>query len=382
MNFINQSISEPLIRLLLLIIVFILSKYLYRHFIRNFILVSLFKKRKTTVYRLLFHRFDKLARPILFLISLFLFKVVIQLFVVNEEISFIFYILFLFFFAWSFYEMIKFFIYVVLSVKMAKDKEIHQELFVLFLNILKVLIALVIVFAVLSRMGVDLTGLVASLGIGGIMLGLSAKDTLTNFFDSIRLIGENAFHIGDWIETEQIEGVVTEIGLAATCIRTFDNALVTIPNSKLAGNYIKNWSKRKVGRQIKFKLRLKYTYDMEEVGKVTEEIRTMLNAHNEIMNDKKTKYLMKMKKTYKDGIFQLSNNPSSNVGSKLLVYLDEIDDYSMNILIYAFSISINWEEWLKVKQDILKKIIVIIDNSKLELAIPSEEILLQQQASV
>jgi len=302
--------------------------------------------------------------------------------VVNEEISFIFYILFLFFFAWSFYEMIKFFIYVVLSVKMAKDKEIHQELFVLFLNILKVLIALVIVFAVLSRMGVDLTGLVASLGIGGIMLGLSAKDTLTNFFDSIRLIGENAFHIGDWIETEQIEGVVTEIGLAATCIRTFDNALVTIPNSKLAGNYIKNWSKRKVGRQIKFKLRLKYTYDMEEVGKVTEEIRTMLNAHNEIMNDKKTKYLMKMKKTYKDGIFQLSNNPSSNVGSKLLVYLDEIDDYSMNILIYAFSISINWEEWLKVKQDILKKIIVIIDNSKLELAIPSEEILLQQQASV
>jgi len=382
MNFINQSISEPLIRLLLLIIVFILSKYLYRHFIRNFILVSLFKKRKTTVYRLLFHRFDKLARPILFLISLFLFKVVIQLFVVNEEISFIFYTLFLFFFAWSFYEMIKFFIYVVLSVKMAKDKEIHQELFVLFLNILKVLIALVIVFAVLSRMGVDLTGLVASLGIGGIMLGLSAKDTLTNFFDSIRLIGENAFHIGDWIETEQIEGVVTEIGLAATCIRTFDNALVTIPNSKLAGNYIKNWSKRKVGRQIKFKLRLKYTYDMEEAGKVTEEIRTMLNAHNEIMNDKKTKYLMKMKKTYKDGIFQLSNNPSSNVGSKLLVYLDEIDDYSMNILIYAFSISINWEEWLKVKQDILKKIIVIIDNSKLELAIPSEEILLQQQASV
>ena len=378
MNFINQSISEPLIRLLLLIIVFILSKYLYHHFIRKFILISLFKKRKTTVYRLLFYRFDKLVRPILFLIGLFLFKVVIQLFVVNEEISFVFYILFLFFFAWSFYEMIKFFIYVALSVKMAKDKEIHQELFVLFLNITKVLIALIIVFAVLSRMGVDLTGLVASLGIGGIMLGLSAKDTLTNFFDSIRLIGENAFHIGDWIETAQIEGVVTEIGLAATCIRTFDNALVTIPNSKLAGDYIKNWSKRKVGRQIKFKLRLKYTYDIEEVEKVTKKIRTMLNAHNEIMNDKKTKYLMKMKKTYKDGIFQLSNNPSSNVGSKLLVYLDEIDDYSMNILIYAFSISINWEEWLKVKQDILKKIIVIIDNSKLELAIPREEILLQQ----
>ena len=64
----------------------------------------------------------------------------------------------------------------------------------------------------------------------------------------------------------------------------------------------------------------------------------------------------------------------SGVGSKLLVYLDKIDNYSMNILVYAFSTSIKWEEWLKAKQEILKEIIVIIDNSTLELAIPQEEI--------
>ena len=378
-NLIKQSIPSTFMSLLILIVFFVLIKYLYGRFIRKFILIYLFKKRKITIYRLLFHRFNKLERPILYLIGLYLLKVTIELFAINEEISFIFYIGFLFLIAWSFYEIIKFLIYVTLSVNIAKDKEIHQELFVLFLNVIKVLIALIIIFAVLARIGVDLTGLATSLGIGGIVLGLSAKDTLTNFFDSIRLIGENAFHIGDWIETSEIEGVVTEIGLAATCIRTFDNALVTVPNSKLAGDYIKNWSKRKVGRQIKFKLRLHYTYDMVEVEHVIDEIRTMLNEHNDIMNDKKTKYLMKMKKTYKDGIFQLSNNPSSSVGSKLLVYLDEIDDYSMNILVYAFSISVNWEEWLSVKQDILKKVIIIIDNSKLELALPKEEILLDNK---
>ena len=69
--------------------------------------------------------------------------------------------------------------------------------------------------------------------------------------------------------------------------------MVTIPNSKLAGDYIKNWSKRKVGRQIKFNLKLKYTYDMQELERVIDEIRTMLNVHPDIMNDEKVKYRAK-----------------------------------------------------------------------------------------
>ncbi len=391
-HFINQYIPDSFMHLfseihttpghiilfVLLLFFIIFIKYLFKNFVRKFILLRLYKKRKMMVYRLMFHRYEKLVRPFRYLIGLFLFQTAIELFIMGEKSDFLFYILYVFFFAWWFYEVIKFIIYVSLSVKIEKGKEIHQELFVLFLNIIKVLIALVVVFVILARLGVDLTGLATSLGIGGIVIGLSAKDTLTNFFDSIRLIGEDAFHIGDWIETEHVEGIVTEIGLAATCIRTFDNALVTIPNSKLAGSYIKNWSKRKVGRRIKFNLRLQYTYDMEEVEKVIAEIRRMLSAHDDIINDKKIKYLIKMKKTYKDGIFNLSTKRSSGVGSKLLVYLDEIDEYSMNILIYTFSISVNWEEWLRVKQEILKEIILIIDNSKLELAIPKEEIRLEQ----
>jgi len=357
---------------LLSFIVFI--KFLFRNFIRKFILIRLYKKRNSTFYRLLSQRFEKLIRPLRYIISLFIFKIALHLFFKGETIEFVFYIFFLLLFSWWFYEIIKFIIYTSLSINIANEKEIHQELFVLFLNIAKVLIALIIIFVTLARMGIDLTGLATSLGIGGILLGLSAKDTLTNFFDSIRLIGENAFHIGDWIETEHVEGVVTEIGLAATCIRTFDNALVTIPNSKLAGSYIKNWSKRKVGRQIKFNLKLKYTYDMQELERVIDEIRTMLNKHPDIMNDEKVRHLIKMKKTYKDGIFYLSKHSDSGVGSKLLVYLDKIDDYSMNILVYTFSISIKWEEWLKVKQEILKEIILIIDASSLELAITQEEI--------
>jgi len=222
---------------------------------------------------------------------------------------------------------------------------------------------------------VNVTGLITSLGIGGIVIGFSAKDTLTNFFDSIRLVGENAFNLGDWIETEELQGFVTEIGLAATRIRTFDNALVTIPNSKLAGGYIKNWSKRIIGRRIKFQLKLRYSYDTKEIDRVLYEIREMVEQHPDIVNDNKLKYLIKMKQTYTNGLFDTKD--TLGVRSTLLVYLDHIDTYSMNVLIYAFSVSVNWEEWLRVKQDVIKKIIEIVDESELELAIPQEQILLE-----
>lgn len=377
-SFTDVTLGHGLLFLMLIAIIFIL-KYLCQNPLRQLILYRLYKRRKDIVYKLMFHRLDKLVRPFRYIVSLFLFEKALGLFISSEDTSFFFYIIYISLFAWWFYEIIKFITYTSLSVKIEKGKEVHQELFVLFLNIFKVLIALVLIFAILSRMGVDLTGLITSLGVGGIVIGLSAKDTLTNFFDSIRLIGEDAFHIGDWIETEEIEGIVTEIGLAATNIRTFDNALVTIPNSKLAASYIKNWSKRKVGRRIKFDLRIKYTYDMMELENVVENIREMLNKHPEIMNDEKVKYLLKMKKTYKDAIFNLRDNVGAGVGGKLLVYFDNIDEYSMNIMVYAFTISVNWEEWLKVKQDILKEIISIVKESKVELAIPTEEILLEDK---
>ena len=91
-NLIKQSIPSTFISLLILIVFFVLIKYLYSRFIRKFILIYLFKKRKITIYRLLFHRFNKLERPILYLIGLYLLKVTIELFAINEEISFIFYI--------------------------------------------------------------------------------------------------------------------------------------------------------------------------------------------------------------------------------------------------------------------------------------------------
>lgn len=366
-----------IILFLLLLIGIVGINYIFRYPIRKFIKTRLYKRRDELFYRLLFHRIVKIIRPFRYLVTMYILGKAIYIFGSSEGIEFIFFMINTGIFSWWVYEIIKFVLYVFLSLRIEKQQSVRRELFYLILNIVKILITIVVLLILLSRLGVDVTGLITSLGIGGVVIGFSAKDTLTNFFDSIRLVGENAFNLGDWIETEEIQGFVTEIGLAATRIRTFDNALVTIPNSKLASGYIKNWSKRIVGRRIKFQLKLKYTYDTVEIDRVLYEIREMIEQHPGIVNDNKLKYLTKMKQTYTNGLFNTKD--TLGVRSTLLVYLDNIDTYSMNILVYAFSISINWQEWLSVKQDVLKSIIEIIDESGLELAIPQEQILLESK---
>jgi MscS family membrane protein len=359
----------------LLLLVSLLISYLLKYPIRTMIKMRLYRKRKKLVYRLLFHRLEKIGRPVRLFISVVILETAIGIFGVGKSTDFIFFLIYIFVLAWAVYEILKFILYISLTLRIEKQQSVRRELFNLFLNIVKIIIAIVLLLLILSRLGVDLTGLITSLGIGGVVIGLSAKDTLTNFFDSIRLVGENAFNLGDWIETSELQGLVTEVGLAATKIRTFDNALVTIPNSKLASGYIKNWSKRIIGRRIKFQLKIKYTYDTAEIDRVLYEIREMFEQHPDIVNDNKLKYLIKMKQTYANGLF--NTRDTLGVRSTLLVYLDEIDAYSMNILIYAFSISVNWEEWHRVKQDVIEKIIKIVDESELELAIPQEQIYLE-----
>ncbi len=391
---INQMIPDRLMHLVValhttpghivvalgLLAALLLIRFVLAHPVRSTIKLALSMRRNHMLYRQLFRRYDKLVRPFNYLISLFFIRRIIELFVSVERIDFLFEVIYILLVAWWAYEVVKFFLYTSLSIRIHRQEKVRKEFFNLFLNIFKIIIAVVVILVVLSRMGVDLTGLITSLGIGGVLIGFTAKDTLTNFFDSIRLVSEQAFSLGDWIESGDIEGFVVEIGLAATRIRTFDNALVTIPNSQLANSAILNWSARLVGRRIKFDLRLKYTYDTAEISRVVDQIRKMLNTHPGIVNEAKLRDLVRSKRTVENGLFNIEDK--FGVKKTLLVYFDSIDRYSMNILVYAFSESVNWEEWLRVKQEVLQRIIKIIDTSNLELSVPAEEILLANKPHI
>ena len=375
LSFYALSPGEIIVSIILLILIIFIN-YLIQKPFKRALKFYLYHHRKNMFHRLLIPRVDKILKPFrLLLITLLSKKIVDALFVSHPLIDTLFFTLYLFLFLWLIYEIGKFLLYFALASKIKKQKGARRELFNLFLNILRGFILFAFIFLVMSYLGIDLTAIITSLGIGGAIIGLGAKDTLTNFFDSIRLVSEDIFHQGDWIETKDVEGFVTEVGLISTKIRTFDNALVTLPNSLLVNGYVKNWTRRIVGRRIKFHIRLKYSTDTKEIDRVIYEIYEMLHSHPDIVNNNKLRFLRHFKKTYEDGLFNIDDK--YGVRRTLLVYLDEIDRYSMNILIYAFSISVNWEEWLRVKQDVIKKILQIIENSSLELAIPQQEIFLQ-----
>jgi len=67
----------------------------------------------------------------------------------------------------------------------------------------------------------------------------------------------------------------------------------------------------------------------------------------------------------------VSKDDLEGIKKTLLVYLDEFGDSSINILVYCFSKSVDWEEWLKTKQDVMEKIMIIFENNSLEFAFPS-----------
>jgi MscS family membrane protein len=376
--FLEEKTLDTIFIAFFIVLFLYLYNYILKEKIRRNVKVLLFSQRQLPLVRLIFNRYDNLLKPVRVLINILFYKLLANLFIQNKIVDDIFSLIYSFIIIWLFYEVIKLFLHSILIKKIKKNKNARIELFNLFLNISKVIIFFIVIVIILAKIGVDITALVTSLGIGGAILALSAKDTLTNFFDSLRLISSDAFRQGDWIQTNDVDGFVTEIGLLTTKIRTFSNAFVTLPNSKLANNYIKNWSKRMVGRKIKFDIRLKIENNSDEINKVIKEIQNMLNLHNDIVNDEKIDNLIKIRHTYSDGLFNVEDK--YGVRKTMLVYLDKIDVYSMDIMVYAFSISVDWSKWLQTKQDVLQNILKIIDNSSLEFAYPKEDILIEHKS--
>lgn len=158
---------------------------------------------------------------------------------------------------------------------------------------------------------------------------------------------------------------MVEIGLRVTTIRTFDNALISVPNATLANSDVKNWSKRSVGRRIKMNIGVKYDSKREDIQNAIKEIRSMLENHPNIATEK-LEYELENKKRY-----LVSEDDVYGVKKTLLVYLDEFASSSINILVYCFSTTVVWAEWLEVKEDVMLKIMGILERNNLEFAFPS-----------
>lgn len=115
----------------------------------------------------------------------------------------------------------------------------------------------------LDNIGFDITAMIAGLGIGGLALALAAQDSVKNIFAGIMIFLDKPFKIKDRIQIEGFDGVVEEVGLRSTRIRTLDGRIVTIPNSTFTDNSVVNVTSQPA---LKIVLNLGLTYDTDEVG--------------------------------------------------------------------------------------------------------------------
>ncbi|WP_205435709.1 mechanosensitive ion channel family protein [Helicobacter suis] len=286
-------------------------------------------------------------------------------------------------FAWLFMALFKAYGAALIATLASKSNGLRREVINLILKIAYFFIFVITTLWVLKQLGFDISTIVASLGIGGLAVALAVKDVLANFFASVILLLDNSFSQGDWIVCGEVEGTVVEMGLRRTTVRGFDNALFFVPNSELAGKSIRNWNRRKVGRRIKMNIGLTYSSSSEALQKCVLGIRTMLEQHPKIAKDSDLDAASKQQLSSDHHAIMMgyqnivSLDDLAGYKSNLFVFLDNFGDSSINIFVYCFSKTIVWGEWLAVKEDVMLKIMKIVEDNGLSFAFPSQSVYIE-----
>lgn len=229
-----------------------------------------------------------------------------------------------------------------------RGKELGKDLANLITKALQVIIFALGFIAILQEWGYNITGFLASLGLMGMAIALAAKDTVANLFGSLVIFSDKPFRIGDWIKTPDVEGVVEQVGIRSTKVRTFAQALVSVPNATLANSSILNWS-RMGKRRIKTTLGLIYGTTNQQMQNIVKEIKEMLKEDEDIHQD------------------------------TIYIYFTDFQESSLSIFCYFFTKSTVWNEYMRVREKINFKMIEIVERNKTSFAFPSTSIYLEKQ---
>jgi len=212
-------------------------------------------------------------------------------------------------------------------------------------NLAKVMVSVVIILPVLQVMGITISGMLAFGGVGGLIVGMAAKDLLANFFGSFIIYMDRPFKVGDWVRSpdRNIEGTVEKIGFRVTCIRTFDKRPLYVPNAVFSSISVENPS-RMSNRRIKETIGLRYQ-DSGKMATVLEKVEQMLRAHPDIATNQ-----------------------------IVMVNFNSYGPSSLDFFIYCFTKTTDWATYHRIKQDVLLQIMEIIHAEGADCAFPTRTI--------
>jgi len=203
---------------------------------------------------------------------------------------------------------------------------------------------------ILELWGIEVGPLIAGLGLFGVAVALGAQDLFKNLIAGLFVIGERRFNPGDWILVEGVvEGTVAKIGFRTTTVIRFDKAPVYVPNAKLSDNSVTNFS-RMTFRRIKWVIGIEYSATSEQLQKI------------------------------RDGIEDyITDNPdfAKPSDTATFVRIDGFAGSSIDILLYCFTNTTNWLEWMAIKEKLLLSIKATVEGAGTGFAFPSRSIYIE-----
>ena len=207
----------------------------------------------------------------------------------------------------------------------------------------KIVTIIIGVFVVMGAVfNLNVATIVAGLGIGGIAVALAAQDTLQNLLGSFTIFADKPFVVGDLVRVDKYEGTIEKVGFRSTLLRTLDKTMVIIPNKKMIDSPVENLTLRNL-RRMKFNIALKYDTPSGSISKITKEIEEFVNKHASTSND-------------------------------TLVTFDSFGDSSINLQVLYFIEVTEYNDYMKVKEEINYQIMEIVTKNGAGFAFPSQTV--------
>jgi MscS family membrane protein len=259
-------------------------------------------------------------------------------FIANVNRSLVAYALF-----WALFRLVEPFSYVVGNLQTIFTESMLNWL----IRALKIAFVLLGGATILEIWGIAVGPLIAGLGLFGVAVALGAQDLFKNLIAGVFILGERRFQPGQWIRVDGVvEGTVVNIGFRTTIVRRFDRAPEYVPNSRLADNVVTNFTEMS-HRRIYWTIGLEYRTTLDQLRRIRDEIEAYITDSDEFAD-------------------------ASEVPT--FVRIDSFNASSIDIMIYCFTKTTVWGEWLEIKERLACKIKEIVEGADAGFAFPSQSI--------
>jgi MscS family membrane protein len=243
--------------------------------------------------------------------------------------------------AWFFARMVDLIIGQIQTTVDTRHSTFSRSVLPLASRVVKITILVFALTAVIGSWGYNTSTILAGLGIGGVAIALAAQKTIENLFGGVAVVGDRPVTVGDFCKFGERVGTVEDIGLRSTRIRTLDRTLVSIPNSEFSSMVLENFSQRD---KVWFHpmLNLRRDTKPDQVRNILKSIRQILTEH-----------------------------PKVEVGAMPVRFVGA-GSYSLDIEVFAYIRTADYDEFLQLQQDLLLRILDAISAAGTALAIPTQ----------